>query len=456
MSSDAGGGKRQARVLKGFRDYMPEQMILRQRIISIFREIFERHGFEPLDTPALEYLDVLTGKAGENEKLMYRFADAGGREVGLRYDLTVPLARVVAQHQNELVLPFKRYHIAPVWRAENPQRGRFREFWQCDADIAGSTSPLADAEVIAIMAEALEAIGVPEFVIRISHRRLLESLGRAAGVPPEEATALYRAIDKLDKIGPDGVTRELVTAGLSPEQAAQILGMVTRQGEPAALLAELNNELADIPGAAEAIKDLQTIFAVLPEFGISADRYQLDLALARGLDYYTGPVFEATVTEPKIGSVGGAGRYDGLVGAFLGRAIPATGMSLGLERIIEVVREHGLLPTPASVAQIAMVLLPDTIDAGIRVATNMRHAGFRVDLSMQPQRGVGDQLKLADRKGIPVAVILGSSELAAGTATVKDLQSGEQRIVPLEDLAADLASFLETSNVGTSKLTGAS
>ena len=156
-----GGGKRQARVLKGFRDYLPEQMILRQRIIAIFRDIFERHGFEPLDTPALEYLDVLTGKAGENEKLMYRFEDAGGREVGLRYDLTVPLARVVAMHQNDLVLPFKRYHIAPVWRAENPQRGRFREFWQCDADIAGSASPLADAEVIAIMAEALEAIGLP-------------------------------------------------------------------------------------------------------------------------------------------------------------------------------------------------------------------------------------------------------------------------------------------------------
>ena len=156
MSGEGGGEKRQARVLKGFRDYLPEQMILRQRIIGIFRDIFERHGFEPLDTPALEYLDVLTGKAGENEKLMYRFEDAGGREVGLRYDLTVPLARVVAMHQNELVLPFKRYQIAPVWRAENPQRGRFREFWQCDADIAGSASPLADAEVIAIMAEALE------------------------------------------------------------------------------------------------------------------------------------------------------------------------------------------------------------------------------------------------------------------------------------------------------------
>src|SRR3712207_140466 len=185
-------------------------MILRQRIIGIFRAIFERHGFEPLDTPALEYLDVLTGKAGENEKLMYRFEDAGGREVGLRYDLTVPLARVVAMHQNDLVLPFKRYHIAPVWRAENPQRGRFREFWQCDADVVGSASALADAEVIAVMAEALAAVGLPNFTIRISHRKLLEGIGRAAGVPEEAATTLYRSIDKLDKIGPGRVRQEMI------------------------------------------------------------------------------------------------------------------------------------------------------------------------------------------------------------------------------------------------------
>ena len=361
VSGEGGGKKRQARVLKGFRDYLPEQMILRQRIIGIFRDIFERHGFEPLDTPALEYLDVLTGKAGENEKLMYRFEDAGGREVGLRYDLTVPLARVVAMHQNELVLPFKRYQIAPVWRAENPQRGRFREFWQCDADIAGSASPLADAEVIAIMAEALEAIGIPEFTIRISHRRLLESLGRAAGVSADQATALYRAIDKLDKIGPEGVARELAAGGVSADQAARVLDLVTKQGEPLGLLAELRGELSEVAGAAAAIDELEQLFPILPDFGIAPNRYTLDLALARGLDYYTGPVFEATVTEPNVGSVGGAGRYDGLVGAFLGRPIPATGMSLGLERIIEVVREHGLMPLPATIAEVALVVFPETV-----------------------------------------------------------------------------------------------
>jgi histidyl-tRNA synthetase len=349
----------------------------------------------------------------------------------------------VAMHQNELVLPFKRYQIAPVWRAENPQRGRFREFWQCDADIAGSASPLADAEVIAIMAEALEGIGIPEFTIRISHRRLLESLGRAAGVAADQATALYRAIDKLGKIGPDGVTRELVTGGVSAEQATRVLGLVTKQGEPLGLLVELRGELSEVAGASAAIDELEQLFRVLPDFGIAPSRYTLDLTLARGLDYYTGPVFEATVTEPNVGSVGGAGRYDGLVGAFLGRPIPATGMSLGLERIIEVVREHGLMALPATIAEVALVFFPETVAAGAQLASSLRGQGLRVDLSLQPHRGIGDQLKLADRKGIPVAVILGSSELEAGVATLKDLRDGHQSAVALDDLAEVVHGLLE-------------
>ncbi|MCA9859149.1 MAG: ATP phosphoribosyltransferase regulatory subunit, partial [Thermomicrobiales bacterium] len=189
-------------------------MILRQRIIGIFRDIFEKHGFEPLDTPALEHIEVLLGKAGENEKLMYRFRDQGDREIGLRYDLTVPLARVVAQHQNEIVLPFKRYHIAPVWRAEKPQRGRFREFWQCDADIVGSSSMIADAEAVSIAAEAMTAVGLPNFVIQISHRRLLEGIAVTSGVAPDLAGTVYRSVDKLAKIGANGVLKELTDGGV--------------------------------------------------------------------------------------------------------------------------------------------------------------------------------------------------------------------------------------------------
>src|SRR5215217_2363009 len=224
-------------------------MILRQRIIETFRQIFERHGFEPLDTPALEYLEVLTGKAGENEKLMYHFLDQGEREVGMRYDLTVPLARVVAMHQDELVMPFKRYHIAPVWRAEKPQRGRFREFWQCDADIAGSASMVADAEVVTIMAEALAAVGLPKFTIHISHRRLLESIGLAAGVPEAQASTIYRAVDKLDKIGRDGVHRELTNGGIDSDAADRVLTSVTMDGSPEFLLDDLTERLAAVPSA---------------------------------------------------------------------------------------------------------------------------------------------------------------------------------------------------------------
>ncbi len=437
---------RKPQVLKGFRDYMPAQMLLRQRIIGTFREIFERHGFEPLDTPAIEYLEILTGKAGENEKLMYRFEDAGGREVGLRYDLTVPLARVAAMHQNDIVLPFKRYHIAPVWRAEKPQRGRFREFWQCDADIVGSSSMLADAEAIAVMAEALAAIGLPQATIKINHRKLLTALAILSGVEADKAGGVYRAIDKLDKIGPEGVSRDLIEIGVSPDAASRILDLVTRTGAPDTLLSGLRDQLGGVPGAMDAINDLERVFTYLPQLGIAESAYVLDLALARGLDYYTGPVFEAAVEQPKIGSVGGAGRYDDLIGTFLGRSIPATGMSLGIERIIEVVQEFGLLPTRETVTDVFVVAFPETLAAAAGIARDLRAAGRRVDLSLLSNRGVGDQLKYAGRRGIPLALIAGETEIASGTAALKDLRSNEQRTLPLIELPGAVDDLLRAES----------
>jgi histidyl-tRNA synthetase len=433
---------RKPQILRGFRDYQPRQMILRQQIIDRFRSIFEAHGFEPIDTPALEYLEVLTGKAGENEKLMYNFEDQGERRVGLRYDLTVPLSRFVAMHESEIVLPFKRYHIAPVWRAEKPQRGRFREFWQCDADIAGSSSMLADAEVVAIMAEALAAVGLPKFTIQISHRRLLSSLALAAGVRPEEASVIYRSVDKLGKIGENGVYAELTNLGIAGDVAHRVLELVTATGEPQVLLKSLRGRLSAVDGAGQALDELSELFDYLPSFGVPASAYMLDLSLARGLDYYTGPVYEATVDEPKVGSVAGAGRYDGLVGSFLGRSVPATGISLGLERIVEVVQEFDLLPSPPTVAQAAVLVFPDTIEEAAKLATKLRSEGLRIDLSLQPQRSLGDQLKTTDRKGIPFAVIAGSKELDASEAAVKDLTSGEQRTVPIDQLANHLKEVL--------------
>lgn len=425
-------------VLKGFRDHLPARMLLRRQIIDAFRGIFERHGFEPIDTPALEYLEVLTGKAGENEKLMYHFEDQGGREVGLRYDLTVPLARFIAVHENEVVLPFKRYHIAPVWRAEKPQRGRFREFWQCDADIVGSPSMIADAEIVSIMAEALVAAGLPNFEIQISHRRLLEGIARAAGVPDEQSGTIYRYVDKLGKIGAVGVRAELIEQGVDAGAADQVLDMVTKQAPASELIAGLRQRLNGLPSALEALQELEQLFSLLESLGVPPDRYRLDVSLARGLDYYTGPVYEAVVAQPKVGSVAGAGRYDGLIGSLIGRPIPATGMSLGLERIIEVVEEFQLLPVRPNVADVFVAVFPDSIHQSAEIATALRRDGLNVDFSLQSNRSLGDQLKYAGRKSIPFAVIAGSAELDKGEAAIKDLADGRQWTVKIDELADQL------------------
>lgn len=421
---------RKPQVLKGFRDYLPEHMLLRQKVLGIIRDVFEQHGFEPLDTPALEYMEILTGKAGENEKLMYHFLDQGEREVGLRYDLTVPLARVVAMHQNDLVMPFKRYHMAPVWRAEKPQRGRGREFWQCDADIVGSDSALADAEAVSVLTDALQQIGLGRAVVHINHRKLLEALATIAGVPDDQAPTIYRSIDKLDKIGRDGVLADLQRSGVTDVSANEILDIVTMTGTNDELLDFAAGKLATIPRGSQAVQELRDLIDNVERLGVPKNMYMIDLALARGIDYYTGPVYEAQVEEPKVGSVAGGGRYDGLVGTFLGRDIPATGISLGIWRILEVIQEFDLLPVPKSVADVMMVYVDGTLADAAHLARELRAEGLRVDQSILTNKGIGAQLKYADRRGIPFAVILGSEELERGNVSVKDLASGEQREIP--------------------------
>ncbi|MGN6483588.1 MAG: histidine--tRNA ligase [Thermomicrobiales bacterium] len=433
---------RKPQILKGFRDYMPEQKYLRDAVAATFREVFARHGFQPLDTPALEYMEILTGKAGENEKLMYHFADQGEREIGLRYDLTVPLARVVAMHQNEIVMPFKRYHMAPVWRAEKPQRGRFREFWQCDADIVGTTSMLADAEGISVLVDALHAIGMTSAVVHINHRKLLKAMAMLAGVEEENAATVYRAIDKLAKIGPDGVQAELERAGIPAGSARQVIDLVSTQGTSAELLDLADAKLAAIPGGPEAVAELRELMTFIGSLGVPHSAYTIDLSLARGIDYYTGPVYEAIVDEPKVGSVAGGGRYDGLVGMFLGRDVPATGISLGMERILEVLREFDLFPVPPTTTDVFVVSLPDTLAYAAHIARELRKHGINADQSIQPNRSIGDQLKYADRLHIPLAVIPGSAELAEGKVSVKDLASGEQRTVDIAVLWEDIVRSL--------------
>lgn len=430
--------KQDARVLKGFRDYLPDDMILRQQLTETFRTVFEQHGFEPIDTPTLEYLDVLAGKAGENETLMYSFEDHGGRNVGLRYDLTVPLARFIAMHENDVVLPFKRYHIAPVWRAEKPQRGRFREFIQCDADIVGSSSMLADAEGISVLADALHAVNLPQAVISINHRRLLQAMARLAGVNEEHSGGVFRAIDKLDKIGDDGVRTELVTSGVSERSADQVLALVTEQGEPDELLANADRRLAGIDDGPEAVQELRDLVRHLQDLGVHRHSWKIDLSLARGIDYYTGPVCEARVESPRVGSIAGTGRYDGLVGNFLGRQIPATGISLGFERILEVVREYNLLDVSPATADAFVAYHPETIGEASRIARELRQEGLRIDQSILDNKSIGAQLKYADRRGIPYAIIASSGELDRGVISLKNLRDGSQSEVSISLLAERL------------------
>ena len=433
---------RKPQILKGFRDYLPEQKYLRDAVLAVFRETFVRHGFQPLDTPALEYMEILTGKAGENEKLMYHFADQGEREIGLRYDLTVPLARVVAMHQNEIVMPFKRYHMAPVWRAEKPQRGRFREFWQCDADIVGSTSVLADAEGVSVVVDALQGVGLTNAVVSINHRKLLKALAILAGVEEERAATVYRAIDKLAKIGPDGVLAELTKAEIAESAAREVLDLVTLQGTSDELLDGAAARLGETPGGQEAVQELRELIDYIEKLGVPAGSYKIDLSLARGIDYYTGPVYEAIVDEPKVGSVAGGGRYDGLVGMFLGRDVPATGISLGIERILEVLTEFDLFPAPKTTTDVFVVALPDTLGDAARIARTLRTNGINADQSVQINRSIGDQLKYADRLHIPVAIIPGASELAEGKVSVKHLASGDQEQVDIATLPEDIVRIL--------------
>lgn len=444
MSNEGGGSRsRRPQVLKGMRDFPPDQMLVRQHVIESFRTVFERYGFEPIDTPVIEYLETLTGKYGEDEKLIYHFEDHGGREVGLRYDLTVPLSRFIATHRHELTFPFKRYHIAPVFRADRPQRGRYREFWQCDVDAVGTSSMLADAEVVMIWMDALTAVNMPNFVVQINHRKLLQSLATYAGVPAEKTPTIHRAIDKLDKIGRDGVNEEMLRHEISPEAAERVLDLVALSGPANDVLRELRVRLSDIPMAQEGIDDLEALFDYLSEMSADTRHYALNLALARGLDYYTGPVYEAQVKEPSIGSLGGGGRYDGLIGMFTGEQLPATGSSLGVERIVDVIQELGLIPARGSVSNVMVTLFnEEMIGPSLGLVMALRRAAVNAEIYLDSRRDLRRQIQYADKRGIPVVAFLGPDEFAQGKVNLRRVATGEQVTVDQADATAAVARLL--------------
>jgi len=423
--------------IKGMRDHLPEAMLLRQHIVDTVARACERHGFEPLQTPVIEYAEALEGKLGDDEKLIYRFEDHGGRRLALRYDQTVPLARVVAQYAGQIVLPWRRYAIGPSYRGERPARGRYREFYQADADIVGSSSPLADAEIVALLTEVLGELGFPGFVSLLNHRQVIGGIARVSGLDEQAAGGVYRAIDKFDKVGPDGVREELLRSGVEPAAAERILALVQVEGGASDVLEELSGQLGTDTRAAAALENLRAIIGGLDAMGVPEERYRVAPRLARGLSYYTGLVFEATTPHWPEGSLLGGGRYDELIGQFAGRAVPTVGLAFGIDRLHDVMEELSLGPR-ASTTAVAYVTIfgPDQTAASLNLARELRAAGVNTLISLDPGAGLGKQLKEADRKGVRFALVAGPDELARGEVLVKDLRSGEQRAVPRADMAA--------------------
>lgn len=413
----------QPRTLKGFRDFLPEVMIPRERLMETSREVFRAFGFAPIETPALEYLEILAGKGSEEtDRQIYRFQDAGGREVGMRFDLTVPLARFAAQHVGRLGTPFKRYHIAPVWRGENPQAGRFREFVQCDFDTIGTESELADIEAVTVINQLLEAIGFDRFTISLNNRvilsGLLEQLGLAAN-----ATAVLRSLDKLAKVGREAVATEICQiADVASDQADAVLMLADCVGEPEAILADLPRITGNHELAAAGIERLRQVYQGAIASGVPARRLRIDVSIARGLDYYTGLIFETTLDElPQIGSICSGGRYDNLAELYSKQHLPGIGGSLGLDRLLAAMEQLKLLPAATTPAPVFVAFFDaQRRDDYLRLAANLR--GHRLATEVYPDpRKLGVQLKYADQKGFTVALIAGENEWGQGRVQLKNL-----------------------------------
>ncbi|HEU5255770.1 MAG TPA: histidine--tRNA ligase [Vicinamibacterales bacterium] len=415
------------------RDFLPDDVRRREYVIGIIKRVYERYGFEPLETPAVENIETLLGKYGEEgNQLIFKILKRGEHEatgqadLALRYDLTVPLARVVAQYQSKLPRVFKRYQIQPVWRADRPARGRFREFYQCDVDSLGSTSPAVEAELCAAVSDALIALGFNDFVIRINHRELLTAILGRAGVGTHQQSDALIALDKLDKIGPQGVDAELANRGIEEQARNALLQVFLRDTNEADGLTRVAAFVAGDETGQRAVANLQAITGLTAQTN-AAGKLRFDPSLARGLSYYTGAIMEINVAD-LAGSLGGGGRYDNLVGMFLGQNIPACGFSLGLERILVVMTERNMFPstlatTPADVMIAAFD--PSGVGAAMGLAAVLREAGLRV-LVFPDAEKIGKQIKYADSRGIPFVALLGEDEINAGTVTVKNLSAQTQ------------------------------
>jgi histidyl-tRNA synthetase len=431
------------RLSRGLRDLLPDQMLARQRMIDTIRGVYELYGFVPLATPAIEFLDVLSGSAGqEAQQSIFRVTNPENEALGLRFDLTVPLARVIAQY-NELPRPFRRYQVSPVWRADKPDKGRFREFTQFDLDSVGTVSEIADTEILAGMCDTLSALEVGRYLVRFSSRGLLNLLLKHAEITEERGTDVLRVLDKLDKIGADKVRRELMDGykddsgdtirgvGLSAGQVEKIERFLGIKGSRNEVVAQVT----DLFGPAEEINVVQKISNHLYALGYNDDRVSLDLSIARGLAYYTGPVFEAILLDaPQFGSVFGGGRYDNLVMRFLGEPIPAVGASIGVDRLLAALESLGKVDKRKATARVLVVNMdPSLAPDYLQITWELRRAGIPTELYVGMKKRAGQQLQYADQYDIPIALLYGSNEKEQGIVTIKDMSVGREKAKAVGD-----------------------
>ena len=437
------------RTLSGFMELLPAPQQQMERIMEILRQTYSRYGFTPLDTPAIESAEVLLAKGGgETEKQIYRF-QKGDSDLALRFDLTVPLAKYVALHYGELTFPFRRYQIGKVYRGERAQRGRFREFYQADIDIIGDgqLSILNEAEIPAIIYETFSRLGLKRFQIRVNNRKILNGFYAMQGLS-EQSGDIMRTVDKLDKIGPDKV-RVLLTedVGLTAEQADEILKFMAIDSDVLAALGQYRgrNEVFDT-----GLDELAAVVENLSNFGVPTENFAVDLTIARGLDYYTGTVYETMLLDhPEIGSVCSGGRYDNLAGYYIDKPLPGVGISIGLTRLFYVLGEQGMLNPALPTAPADALILPMTEDLGpaIRLATALRASGIRTQLYTEAKKFKA-KMSYADKLGIPYVLFLGEDEIAQGKCSVKDLRTGVQETVSPEEAAEKIAAGIAALNEG--------
>lgn len=433
--------------LRGFNDWFAEDVKLREFVIGIFKQVFEKYGYEPLETPVLEYSEFMLGQSGEEaEKQFYRFKDPGGRDVMLRYEVMIGMCRAVAANFDKIVFPYKRYQIQPVWRAENTQKGRYREFTQADADTIGSPSITADAEFIQMGLEIVKKLGFKNYLARISNRKILDGLREYLGVPQEKFYGMCMSLDKIKKIGKDKVKVELINIrGFLPETVDKIFALIeideNQNLKNEEIIEKLRPTIGKTKIGLEGLNELKEIFDYLKLVGTPEKLYRFDTSLARGLASYTGPVWEFEVIDGGVGSIGGCGRYDNAIGRYLGggKTIPATGGSFGIERICDIIKERKMLNLGKTKTKVMVsVFSPELADESLKLAVTLRQEGINTMLFPDTETKLDKQIKYADKKGIKYVVILGPDEAKNGSVTLKDLKNGKQKTIPQSKLADQL------------------